>query len=160
MSKELPEGIEVDGRGLRFALCVSRWNGNITGQLLQGAQALLEKRSAEFQVYRCAGAFELGPLAARVARKGKVDGIIALGCLVRGGTDHYSLLADEVTRALGLLALEGATAPEPLAVSFGVLTCDTMEQAEERADPRRGDKGGEAASTCIEQVRALRAVGE
>jgi 6,7-dimethyl-8-ribityllumazine synthase len=65
-----------------------------------------------------------------------------------------------VTRALGLLALEGATSPRPLAVAFGVLTCDTMEQAEERADPRRGDKGGEAAATCIEQVRALRAVGD
>jgi 6,7-dimethyl-8-ribityllumazine synthase len=100
--------------------------------------------------------FELAPLCARVARKGGIDGIIALGCLIRGDTDHYALLASEVTRALGTLALEGATSPRPLAVSFGVLACHTKEQARERADPERLNKGAEAALACIEQVHALR----
>jgi 6,7-dimethyl-8-ribityllumazine synthase len=145
--------------GLRFALCATRWNHELVEQLLAGARAALEKRGArEVRVYRCAGAFELAPLAARVARAGEVDGIIALACLIRGGTDHYALLASEVTRALGTLAMEAATSPRALAVTFGVLACDTPEQAQERADPRRLDKGGEAALACLEQVHALRAV--
>ena len=145
--------------GIRFAVCATRWNLEIVEQLLAGARAALEKRGArEVQVYRCPGAFELAPLAARVARAGQVDGIVALACLIRGGTDHYMLLASETTRALGMLAMEGATSPRALAVSFGVLACDTLEQAHERADPRRLDKGGEAALSCLAQVHALRAV--
>jgi 6,7-dimethyl-8-ribityllumazine synthase len=95
-----------------------------------------------------------------VARKGGIDGIVALGCLIRGGTDHYQLLSQEVTRSLGLLALEGGTNPRPLAIAFGVLTCDTLKQAQERADPGGADKGGEAALACIEQIQALREVGD
>jgi len=161
MSQGLPSRTDVSARGLRFALCATRWNAEIVEQLVQGAQRALEERgAAEVLLYRCAGAFELAPLAARVARKGQVDGIVALGCLIRGGTDHYRLLADEVTRALGALALEGGTNPRPLAVAFGVLTCDTLQQAQERADPSRGDKGAEAALSCLEQVHALRQVGD
>lgn len=145
--------------GFRFALCATRWNLEIVEQLLAGAGAALDKRGArEVQLYRCPGAFELAPLAARVARAGQVDGIVALACLIRGGTDHYSLLASETTRALGMLAMEGGTSPRALAISFGVLACDTLEQAQERADPRRLDKGGEAALSCLAQVHALRAV--
>jgi 6,7-dimethyl-8-ribityllumazine synthase len=145
--------------GIRFAVCATRWNLEIVEQLLAGARSALEKRGArEVQVYRCPGAFELAPLAARVARAGQVDGIIALACLIRGGTDHYTLLASETTRALGMLAMEGGTNPRALAVSFGVLACETLEQAQERADPRRLDKGGEAALSCLAQVHALRAV--
>src|SRR2546421_7368004 len=135
MSTGTPSEVELSARGMRFAIVAARWNTEIVDQLLQGAQAALAKRGAEnVRVYRCAGAFELGPLAARVARKGGIDGIVALGCLIRGGTDHYTLLAGEVTRSLGLLALEGATNPRPLAVTFGVLACDTPAQAQERAD--------------------------
>src|SRR5436190_1976938 len=161
MSKGTPPQPDVLATGMRFAIVATRWNAGIVEQLLQGAQKTLAGRKAEnVRVYRCAGAFELGPLAARVARKGGIDGIVALGCLIRGETDHYTLLAEEVTRSLGLLALEGATNPRPLAVVFGVLACDTHEQAQERADPGGSDKGGEAALSCIEQVNALRAVGD
>src|SRR6267154_2496048 len=97
-------------------------------------------------------------VAARFARKGGIDGIVALGCLIRGGTEHYRVLCDEVGRALGALAMEGGTNPRPLAVAFGVLTCETLQQAQERADPRGADKGGEAALACIEQIHGLRAV--
>jgi 6,7-dimethyl-8-ribityllumazine synthase len=152
--------LTLTAKGLRFALCVSRWNAELTEQLLEGAQAALRARGAEeVRVHRCAGAFELAPLAARVARAGGVDGIVALACLIRGGTDHYALLAAEATRALGNLAMEAATSPQPLAVAFGVLTCETVEQAQERADPSRLDKGGEAALACVEQVHALRKAG-
>jgi 6,7-dimethyl-8-ribityllumazine synthase len=161
MSKGKPDEATLDARGMRFAIVASRWNTPVVDDLLGGAQKVLAQRGAEnVRVYRCAGAFELGPLSARVARKGGIDGIVALGCLIRGGTDHYQLLSQEVTRSLGLLALEGATNPRPLAVAFGVLACGTLAQAQERADPAGTDKGGEAAQSCIEQVHALRAVGD
>ena len=95
----------LSAKGMRFALCATRWNLEIVEHLLLGARAALEERGAEeIRVLRCAGVFELGPLAARVARAGEVDGIVALGCLIRGATDHYSVLAAEVSRALGMLA--------------------------------------------------------
>src|SRR5438105_793351 len=157
MSQGSPPEVELDARGMRFAICASRWNGELVDQLVIGAERALAERGAEnVRVYRCAGAFELAPLAARVARKGGIDGIVALGCLIRGGTDHYRVLCDEVTRSLGALALEGGTNPRPLAIAFGVLTCETPQQAQERADPRGKDKGGEAAPACVEQVRAQR----
>ena len=158
MSTQTPSDRELSAKGMRFAIVAARWNVEIVDQLLQGAQkALAARDAAEVCVYRCPGAFELAPLAARVARKGGIDGIVALGCLIRGGTDHYRLLCDEVTRGLGALALEGGTNPRPLAIAFGVLTCETPQQAQERADPRGKDKGGEAALACVEQVHALRA---
>ena len=158
MSNEAPPEEKLDARGLRFALCAARWNGEITGALLERARAAILERQGEVDVYRCSGAFELAPLVARVARRGRTDGIIAIGALIRGDTDHYTLLAAETTRALGVLALELATNPRPVAVAFGVLTCQTLQQAQERAG--RLDKGGEVAIACIEQVRALQAVGD
>ena len=158
MSTQAPPEEKFDARGLRFAICAARWNGEITGAMLERARAALLQRHGEVDVYRCSGAFELAPLVARVARKGKVDGIIAIGALVRGDTDHYSLLAAETTRALGAMALELATNPRPVAVAFGVLTCETLAQAQERAG--KLDKGGEVAVACIEQVRALQGVGD
>jgi 6,7-dimethyl-8-ribityllumazine synthase len=144
---------------MRFAIVATRWNPELVDQLLEGAHVALEERgAADVEVFRCAGVFELAPLVARVVRRGGVDGVLALGCLIRGSTDHYRVLADEVTRALGALALECGTNPQPVALAFGVLTCDTVEQAQERADPRRGNKGAEAALACVEQVHALRAV--
>src|SRR5947209_2997482 len=158
MSQQGPAQLELDASGMRFAIVATRWNGEIVEQMLVGAQkALADRHAGNVRVYRCAGAFELAPLAARVARKGGIDGIVALGCLIRGGTDHYRVLCDEVTRSLGALALEGGTNPRPLAIAFGVLTCETPQQAQERADPRGKDKGGEAALACVEQVHALRA---
>src|SRR5438067_10536934 len=159
MSKGSPSEVDLDAGGLRFAIVAARWNEKIVDQLIAGAQKALQERAAgNVRLYRCSGAFELAPMAARLMRKGEVDGIIALACLIKGGTEHFRLLSDEVTRALGVLALEGAVNPQPLAISFGVLCCETLAQAQERADPRGADKGGESALACIEQVRALAAV--
>ena len=161
MSLGSPGGLELQASGLRFALVAARWNTEIVEQLLQGAQAALQQRQAEnVRIYRCAGAFELAPLVGRVMREGGIQGVIALGCLIRGGTDHFRVLADETTRQLGALAMEGALSPKPVAVTFGVLTVETLKQAQERADPKGADKGGESALSCIEQVHALLAVGE
>ena len=154
MSQGAPAALKLDARGMSFAICATRWNAQVVERLLEGAQAGLKQAGAAIQVYRCAGAFELAPLCGRVLRKGGIDGVIALGCLIRGGTDHYRLLADEVTRALGIIALDAAVGPRPAAVTFGVLACEDERQAEERAG-----KGKEFAETCLEQVVALREVG-
>ncbi|GAC1337366.1 MAG: 6,7-dimethyl-8-ribityllumazine synthase [Myxococcales bacterium] len=148
-------------QGHRYAICVSRFNGFITERLLEGALDALLRHGADagdVRVYRCPGTWELGPLTARVARAGKLDGLVALGCLIRGATDHYDLIAGEVTKALGQVALEGATAPSPIAVTFGVLTTESIEQAVERAGTKAGNKGAEAALACVEQINLLRAV--
>src|SRR5438105_832128 len=124
MSLGTPSEVSLDARGLRFAIVASRWNEKVVDQLIAGAQqALLERGAENVRVWRCSGAFELAPLSARLMRAGEVDGVIVLGCLIRGGTDHYRLLADEAVRAVGLLALEGATNPKPVAVAFGLLAC-------------------------------------
>src|SRR5437763_8210158 len=160
MSRGTPPGQELSAQGMRIAVVATRWNAELVEQLIEGAEkALAGRKAAGVEVHRCAGVFELAPLAARVVRKGGIDGIVALGCLIRGGTDHYRVLCDAVARALGALALECGTSPHPIAIAFGVLTCETLEQAQERADPRRADKGGEAALACLEQIQALRAAG-
>jgi 6,7-dimethyl-8-ribityllumazine synthase len=151
----------LSAKGMRFWVCATRWNGEIVDQLIAAAVGELNAKGAIVEgLQRCAGVFELGPLCARMARKGGFDGIVALGCLIRGDTDHYSLLASEVTRSLGALAIEVATSPRPMAIAFGVLTCDTLEQAWHRAAPDGLNKGREAASACIEQVHALRLWGD
>ena len=154
MSRNSPAEKKLDAKGKTFAIVAAQWNPHIVDALLSGAVATLRDCNAQVaEVQRCSGVFELAPLCARVARKGGIDGIIALGCLIRGGTDHYSLLATETTRALGQLALELGTNPKAVAVAFGVLTCDTEQQAEERKD-----KGREAALACMEQSIALNAI--
>src|SRR5213080_2947873 len=141
MSRGTPPERELSAQGMRIAIVATRWNAELVEQLLEGAQkALSQRKAAGVDVYRCAGVFELAPLVARVARKGGIDGIVALGCLIRSETDHYTLLANEATRALGQLALELATNPRPIALTFGVLACDNEEQAR-----RRSEKGREFA---------------
>ncbi len=148
-------------QGHRYALCVSRFNSFITERLLEGAIDALVRHGVaakDLKVYRCTGTWELGALAARIVRAGGVDGVISLGCLIRGATDHYDLIAGEVTKALGHLSTEGAVKAAPVAVTFGVLTTDTLEQAIERAGTKAGNKGADAALACVEQVNLLRAI--
>src|SRR5438105_15117730 len=122
MSRGTPAERELSAQGIRIAIVATRWNTELVEQLLEGAQkALSHRKPAGIDVYRCPGVFELAPLAARIARKGGIDGIVALGCLIRGGTDHYRVLGDEVTRSLGAWAPEGGTSPRPRALAFGVL---------------------------------------
>ena len=145
-------------QGHRYALCVSRFNSFITERLLEGAVDALLRHGAvagDLRIYRCPGTWELGPLAMRVARAGKVDGLISLGCLIRGSTDHYDLIAGEVTKALAHLSLEGAVAPGPFAVTFGVLTTDSIEQAIERAGTKMGNAGRSAAMAALEMASLL-----
>ena len=141
--------------GLRFAVVVSRFNSLVTEQLLGGAVDALRRHGAEeaaIDVYRCAGTFELPALLKRVAGTGRYDGVLALGAVIRGGTPHFEYVAAEATKGVGVVALEA-----PCAIAMGILTCDTLEQALERAGVKAGNKGAEAAVAAIEQANAFKA---
>ena len=125
------------GGGSRW--CAARFNDDIVDKLIDGArQALREAGAADgdVELFRCPGAMELPGLARRVAETGRFDGVVCLGAVIRGGTPHFDLVAGEAARGIGALAAEGR-----LPVAFGVLACDTLEQALERAAPRRRRTG-------------------
>jgi 6,7-dimethyl-8-ribityllumazine synthase len=134
----------------RFALCVARFNGFITDELLKGAQdALLRHGVADddIDVFRVPGTFELSGLVRKLAGSEQYAGIVALGCVIRGGTPHFDYVASEVAKGVGQVAFSAACA-----VSFGVLTCDTVEQAVDRAGVKAGNKGADAAVACLEMA--------
>ncbi|MBL8924349.1 MAG: 6,7-dimethyl-8-ribityllumazine synthase [Myxococcaceae bacterium] len=150
------EGNLVSPKG-RFAICVSRFNGFITEQLLSGAiDALLRHGVADgdLDVYRCPGTWELTGLVRRVADSKQYAGVIALGCVIRGGTPHFDYVAGEVAKGIGQ-----ATLNADAAVTFGVLTTDSIEQAVDRAGVKAGNKGAEAAVACIELVNLYARLG-
>jgi 6,7-dimethyl-8-ribityllumazine synthase len=140
--------------GLKVALVVSRFNSLITEQLLAGAVDTLRRHGvddADLDVFRCPGTFELPALLRRVAASGRHDAVIALGAVIRGGTPHFEYVAGEATKGVAQVAMEAGCA-----VTMGVLTCDTMEQALERAGVKAGNKGAEAAAAAIEQAQVLK----
>jgi 6,7-dimethyl-8-ribityllumazine synthase len=147
-----PLAIEGDlsAVGMRFAIVVARWNAVITERLLQGAlDALLRSGASreQIEIVRVPGAWEI-PSAARALAAGKrFDGIIVLGCLLRGETAHYEAIYNEVSRGIGQSQQETGV-PH----GFGVLTCETLEQALNRAGVKAGNKGFEAAVATIEMV--------
>jgi 6,7-dimethyl-8-ribityllumazine synthase len=141
----------VSGVNRRVAIVVSRFNEEVSRELAAGARAaLLEAKVADDDIYEywVAGAFEIAPACRQLVAVGpEVDAIVALGAVIRGETPHFDFVAGATTRALQDLAGE-----INVALSFGVLTTDTLEQAKERADRVRGDKGGEAAHAALEQA--------
>lgn len=150
------EGQLVSPKG-RFAICVSRFNSFITEPLLSGAVDALVRHGVadgDIDVYRCPGTFELPGVARRVVQGGKYAGVIALGCVIRGGTPHFEYVSGEVAKGIGQLSFTA-----DCAVTFGVLTCDTVEQAVDRAGVKAGNKGAEAAVACIELVNLYAAMG-
>jgi 6,7-dimethyl-8-ribityllumazine synthase len=146
----------LDASGKRFAIVVSRFNAFITERLLLSACDGLVRSGAEkndIDVVRVPGAFEI-PLAARaLAETGKYDAILCIGCLLRGDTAHYDVIVNEVTRGIGQSAQETGV-PH----AFGVLTCETLEQAIDRAGLKMGNKGFEAALAAIEMANLKEAV--
>jgi 6,7-dimethyl-8-ribityllumazine synthase len=139
-------------KGLAFAVVVSRFNEAITRKLRDGArQAFGEAGAALVEVVDVPGAFEL-PLAARVAAETRrFDAVVCLGCLVRGETPHFDYISSSVSHAL-----QQATLATGVPMAFGVLTVNSIDQAEARALPDRTNKGFEAAAAAIEMVHVLR----
>jgi 6,7-dimethyl-8-ribityllumazine synthase len=152
----MPPTIEghLDAKGLKVALIASRFNDFVTVRLVDGALDGLVRHGADpknVTLVKVPGSFELPQVAARLAAQGNYDAIIALGCLIRGETPHFDLIAAEATKGL---AQVGVTSGVP--VSFGVLTCDSMEQAIDRAGGKAGNKGWDAALAAIEMVSLFR----
>jgi len=132
--------------GARFLIVEARFYEQISAMLYEGARRALEKAGVTFDTIAVPGALEI-PAAIAIALDAPAvayDGVVALGCVVRGETFHFEIVAGESAR--GLMDLSIARA---LPVGNGVLTVETMAQAEERADPNRGDKGGDAARAAL-----------
>ncbi len=142
------------GEGLKVAVVVSRFNSFVTEQLLAGALEALKRhavRETDVDVVHVPGAFELPAAARRVAALGRHDAIVLLGAVIRGETAHFDYVAGEAARGIAQLAFEG-----PCAVSFGVLTTETVEQAQARAGGQHGNKGADAALAAIELANLYR----
>ena len=137
-------------RGMRFGIVVSEWNKEITGSLLDGAYNVLVKHGAaeaDITVMTVPGSFELVYGASRMMKSKKFDAVIAIGCVVRGGTPHFDDICEGATQGLADLNREG-----DIPVIYGLLTCNTMEQAEARCGGILGNKGDECAVTAIKMV--------
>ena len=145
---------ELSATGMRFAVVTTRWNAVITDRLLQGSLDCLRRSGAamaDIEVVRVPGAWEIPNAARTLAESKRVDAVITLGCLLRGETAHYEAIYTEVARGIGQSQQETGV-PH----AFGVLTCETLEQALDRAGLKAGNKGFEAASAAIEMVSIQR----
>lgn len=136
--------------GMRFGIVVSEWNDAITGALLEGAYNTLTRNGADekdITVLTVPGSFELVFGAAQLVKSGKLDAVIAIGCVVRGDTPHFDYICQGATQGLAELNARG-----DVPVIYGLLTCNEMQQAEDRAGGRLGNKGDECAVTAIKMV--------
>jgi 6,7-dimethyl-8-ribityllumazine synthase len=136
--------------GARVAIVRARWNEDVTRALERGAIERAATSGAKADVFEVAGSFELPAAVAMLADTGRYDAIVPLGCLIRGETPHFDVLAHTVARSIAELATT-----YPIAIPFGVLTCNTIEQAMERAGGAVGNAGAEAMDAALEMV-ALR----
>jgi 6,7-dimethyl-8-ribityllumazine synthase len=149
---ETIEGDFTGGNG-KYAIVVGRWNSFVVEHLLEGAIDSLRRHGVDdkhITIVRAPGAFEIPLVCKKVAAKGDVDAIIALGAVIRGGTPHFEYVAGECTKGLAMVTMEYG-----IPVAFGVLTVDTIEQAVERSGTKAGNKGEEAAMSALEMVSLL-----
>ncbi|MGB0064793.1 MAG: 6,7-dimethyl-8-ribityllumazine synthase [Terracidiphilus sp.] len=149
---------DLSAEGMKFAVIAARWNAVVTDRLLDGALDAFLRSGAlrsDIEVVRVPGAWEIPAAARNLANAGKVDAIVALGCLLRGETAHYEAIYNEVARGIGQSQQETG-----IPHSFGVLTCETLEQALNRAGIKAGNKGFEAAAAAIEMVSLRRKILE
>ena len=152
-AKVQPEKIhgELNAKGLRFGVIVSRFNSFITDRLLAAALDALERSGADkkaMDVVHVPGAFELPLAAKKMAATTKYDALIAIGCVLRGETSHYDYVCSETARGLQLAQMDSG-----MPIIFCVLTCDTLEQAIDRAGLKGGNKGFESGLAAIEMAR-------
>jgi 6,7-dimethyl-8-ribityllumazine synthase len=147
---------QLDGRGLRVALVVGRFNDFISERLLEGALDCLRRHGVldkDLTVARVPGAFEIPAVARRLALSRKHDAVVCLGCVIRGETPHFEQVCAEVARGVASVALEAS-----LPVTFGVLTTENLHQAIERAGSKGGNKGWDAALAALEMVSLFRSL--
>lgn len=140
------------GESLRIAIIAARFNEHITARLLAGAETAARAAGVDYDVYRVPGSFELPVVAKALAETGRFDAVVALGAVIRHETDHYLHVATQAAWGLQAAALETG-----VPCIFGVLTCDTDEQALERSGERRNE-GANAVRTAVETARVLRSL--
>ncbi|HDH5896982.1 TPA: 6,7-dimethyl-8-ribityllumazine synthase [Staphylococcus aureus] len=144
------------GKELKVAIVVSRFNGFITGRLLEGAKDTLIRHDVNednIDVAYVPGAFEIPLVAKKLASSGNYDAVITLGCVIRGATSHYDYVCNEVAK--GVSKVNDQT---NVPVIFGILTTESIEQAVERAGTKAGNKGAEAAVSAIEMANLLKSI--
>ena len=147
---------DLDGKGLRVGIVVSRFNDFICERLLEGALDCLRRHGvapSDIVVAQVPGALEIPVAARRLARSGRHDAVVVLGCVIRGETSHYDQVCAEVARGTAAVALEAG-----LPVTFGVLTTDDLRQAIERAGAKGGNKGWDAALAALEMASLFRQI--
>jgi len=153
MAMKTIEG-NLDAKGLKFAILITRFNSLITDRLLAGALDALARTGAkaeEIDLVRIPGSWELPVVARELALQKKHDGIICLSAVIRGDTPHFDYIASEAAKGLAQTSLETG-----VPIAFGVLTCDTLEQAIDRAGAKSGNKGFDAAMSAVEMGNLMR----
>ncbi|MBK1726017.1 6,7-dimethyl-8-ribityllumazine synthase [Halorhodospira neutriphila] len=151
---QVTEGQLVAPEGVRLALVAARFNDLIVDRLIAGASDALRRHGVEeerIELIRVPGSFELPLAVQQVADAGRADGIVALGAVIRGGTDHYEHVATECTKGVAQ-AMMASGVP----VAYGLLTVDSVEQAIERAGTKSGNKGADAALSALEMIDLMR----
>jgi 6,7-dimethyl-8-ribityllumazine synthase len=141
--------------GVRLLMVISPYYREVADHVQRGAEAAATEAEAVLERIFVPGAFEIPAAIALAAKTGAYDGYVALGCVVRGETSHYDYVCGESARALMNLSTDGG-----LAIGYGILTVNTLEQAIMRADPARGDKGGEAARAALAMIALKRRFAE
>jgi 6,7-dimethyl-8-ribityllumazine synthase len=147
---------EQNAADLRFAIVASRFNDDIVSGLLDGATSCLLRHGADpdaVSIYRVPGAFEIPTLVRQLISTGSFHAIISIGCLLRGDTPHFDFISAQVTNELSRVSIE-----TQFPVAFGVITCNTREQAEVRSSKGAGNKGWEAALAAIEMANLWRQI--
>jgi 6,7-dimethyl-8-ribityllumazine synthase len=144
----------LNAAGLKFAIVVSRFNSIITDRLLAGALDALERTGADpgaIEIVKVPGSWELPVVVTELARQKRHDGVICLSAVIRGDTPHHEYIASEAAKGLAQASLQSG-----VPVAFGVLTCDSLEQAIERAGAKAGNKGFDAAMSAVEMGNLMR----
>lgn len=146
----------MQANGLKITIVASRFNDFIVDRLIAGAVDYLTRHGAksdDLTVVRIPGAFELPLVCQKVAQKGGVDGIVALGAVIRGATPHFDFVCAEASKGLAHVSLHSG-----IPLGFGLLTTDNIEQAVERAGSKAGNKGAEAAAALLETIRVIQQI--
>lgn len=147
---------DLQAKGVRFGIVVSRFNDFITSRLLDGALDALIRHGADekdIEIVKVPGSFEIPMVAKTMARKGIYNAIICLGTIIRGATPHFEYVAAEVSKGIASASMETG-----VPISFGIITSDTIEQAIERAGSKSGNKGWDAAMTAIEMAQVIKKI--
>jgi 6,7-dimethyl-8-ribityllumazine synthase len=145
---------ELQAKGLKFGIIMSRFNDFITSKLLDGAKDALLRHGAkdeDIDIIKVPGSFEIPMVARKLALKGIYNAVICLGTVIRGATPHFEYISAEVSKGVASASMESG-----VPIAFGVITCDTIEQAVERAGTKSGNKGWDAAITAIEMAQLLK----